>query len=223
MFSQTATAATTVFVPIYFIPLYFTFVRGDGPLDAGVRLLPYVAPMVVVCVVNGYAMSYLGYYSPWYYFAGATTLAGSALLYTINVDTSLAKVYGYSFLVGLGSGATIQSSFSVAQVKVPELAGAAVGILTNAQMGGPAFALAIANSFFLNKAIAGLRPILPGESTASIHRIISGEGLGRFPDSVQRAAENVIVGNLRETFLVPMVAGAITLILSFFMKWERIF
>ncbi|KAK4238041.1 hypothetical protein C8A03DRAFT_33998, partial [Achaetomium macrosporum] len=146
-------------------------------------------------------MSYFGYYNPWYYFAGATTLAGCALLYTIDVDTSLAKVYGYSFLVGLGSGATIQSSFSVAQVKVPELAGAAVGILTNAQMGGPAFALAIANSVFLNKATTGLQPVLPGESIASIHSIISGEGLGRFPESVQRAAQAVIVAHLRETFI----------------------
>ncbi|GME55920.1 pentafunctional AROM polypeptide [Neofusicoccum parvum] len=223
MFWQTATAATTVFIPIYFIPLYFAFVRGDSPLDAGVRLLPYIVPLVFVCIANGYAMSYFGYYTPWYYFAGATTLAGCALLATIDAHSSLALIYGASALVGLGSGATVQSSFSVAQVRAPELAEASVGVLTNAQLGGPAFALSIANAYFLNKATAGLRPLLPGESTEAIQGIISGIGLESFSNELQEQIVEVIVENMRETFYMPMVAGAITLLLSFFLKWEKIF
>lgn len=40
LFVLTATFNSAAFIPIYHIPTYFQFTRGDGPLDAGVRLLP---------------------------------------------------------------------------------------------------------------------------------------------------------------------------------------
>ena len=42
--------------------MFFQFVRNDSALDAGVRLLPFVIFLVVVCVANGAIMSITGYY-----------------------------------------------------------------------------------------------------------------------------------------------------------------
>jgi hypothetical protein len=44
LFTKTAAAGTSSFIQIYFVPLLFQFVTGDGALEAGVRLLPFIIP-----------------------------------------------------------------------------------------------------------------------------------------------------------------------------------
>lgn len=227
MFLQVAGATTGVFVPIYFIPLFFSFVEGDSALQSGVRLLPYVVPMVVICVANGYSMSYFGYYSPWFIFGATFTLIGSALLYTIDSSTNNARLYAYSALGGLGSGAYIQVTFSVAQLKAPKhLAKYVVGFLTNAQLAGPAFALSIANAAFLNEAMSSLEKILPQLSRSQILLVIDGAGadvVDGLSASAKRLVTGAIVKALDQAFVVSMTAGALTLVLALFLKWEKLF
>lgn len=227
MFLQVAGATTGVFVPIYFIPLYFSFVEGDAALQSGVRLLSYVIPMVVICVINGYSMSYFGYYTPWFIFGAIFTLVGSALLYTIDTSTSNARVYAYSALSGLGSGAYIQATFSVAQLKAPKGLGKyVVGFLTNAQLAGPAFALSIANAAFLNEATNSLENILPQISKSQIQLVIDGAG-SDIVDSLgvdtKQMVTGAIVKALDKPFVVSLTAGALTLLLALCLKWEKLF
>ena len=227
LYLQCAGTVTANFVPIYFIPLYFSFVQGDPALESGVRLLPYIVPMVVFCVGSGYAMSYFGYYAPFYIFGASFALIGSALLYTIDASTSNARIYAYSALAGLGSGTYIMISFSVAQVKAPKhLVVYLVGILTNAQQCGPGFALSIANAAFLNSATKSLAQLLPQVSKENIQLLISGAGTSTFKQltpSVQRQAILLIVAALTKSFAVSMSAGALTLLLALPMKWEKFY
>lgn len=68
------------FLPIYYIPIYFQFSRGDSALEAAVRLLPLIIVLSVTIMGQGYLMSKLGYYQPWYLVGGALLLAGDVLL-----------------------------------------------------------------------------------------------------------------------------------------------
>lgn len=227
MFLQIAGATTGVFIPIYFTPLYFSFIQGDTSLQSGVHLLSYVIPMVVVCVVNGYSMSYFGYYTPWFVFGATFTLIGSALLHTIDTDTSNARVYAYSALAGLGSGAYIQATFSVAQMKAPkEQAKYVMGFLTNAQLAGPAFALSIANAAFLNEATASLQKILPAASKGQIQLVMAGAA-GDYVNSLSAGTKLMVTGAivkaLDKPFVVSLTAGALTLLLALCLKWEKLF
>lgn len=70
----------TMMTSVYYIPLLFQFTRGDGALQAGVRLLPLMAMIVAFSVINGALMPKFGYYMPWYVFGNAVILAGSALM-----------------------------------------------------------------------------------------------------------------------------------------------
>lgn len=65
---------------LFYMPLLFQFTRGDGPLEAGVRLLPFLSTMVAFCVLNGLLLPRWGYYMPWYAFGTALLLIGSALM-----------------------------------------------------------------------------------------------------------------------------------------------
>lgn len=64
----------------YYIPLYFQFARGDGALQAAVRLLPFVSTLVFASLVNGYMMPKYGSYKPWYVGGSALYLIGVILL-----------------------------------------------------------------------------------------------------------------------------------------------
>lgn len=226
MFLATACASVTIFVPVYFIPLYFQFVRNDNALDAGIRLLPFVAFAVTMAVTNGAVMSKKPYYMPWYVMSGALCLVGSALLYTVDGNTSTAKIYGYSIVLGVGSGSFIQLSFTVVQAKAEkQKVPIAIGFLTFAQLIGPAVALCIANAVFLNESTAGILALDPSLSPQTIQSAISGASSRQIPGistEIQRMALHVIVNAMSKAYLLSLSAGALTLVMAVFMKRERL-
>jgi MFS family permease len=57
-------ATGTAFIAIYFVPIYFQFVKGDDGLDSAVRLLPIVITFVFSIFLNGALMPLVGYYMP---------------------------------------------------------------------------------------------------------------------------------------------------------------
>ena len=72
--------AGAMFMTLYYIPLIFQFTRLDGPLMAGVRVLPFITMVVFFGFVNGALMPKFGYYMPWYVFGDAMILIGSSLM-----------------------------------------------------------------------------------------------------------------------------------------------
>lgn len=226
-FLATASASTVIFAPVYFIPLYFQFVRNDVALQAGVRLLPYVVFNVSMAMANGVAMSKKPYYMPWYLFSGVLSVIGSALLYTVDENTPTANIYGYSIVLGVGGGAFVQLSFTVVQAKVEKhLIPVAIGFCTFAQLAGPAVALSIANAVFLNEATDGIARIAPDLSRETIQMAISGVGSRRMEGlgpEVRGQVLHVIVKAMSKVYFLPLSAGALTVVMALFMKRERLF
>ena len=64
----------------YYVPLYFQFVKGDGALEAGVRLLPLIMFMVVASMFNGFLMPKYGLIPIWYIGGSTLALLGTALM-----------------------------------------------------------------------------------------------------------------------------------------------
>lgn len=58
---QTAVTIANIFVPLYFIPLYFQFVHGDSAIDAAVRLLPFVLVFVTISLLSGVFLPRINY------------------------------------------------------------------------------------------------------------------------------------------------------------------
>ncbi|KAI9859548.1 MAG: hypothetical protein M1824_003714 [Vezdaea acicularis] len=227
LFAQTSSAGTAIFIPIYFIPLFFQFVKNDKALEAGVRLLPFVVLLITAVMANGILMTKYGYYMPWYVFAGVFTIIGAALMYTVDEHTTTARIYGYSILLAIGSGAACQASFSVAQAKVaPMDIPSAVGFITCAQIAGVTIALAIANSIFLNQSANNIRTILPDVPLETVRSAISGVGSQFFNtlNADQKAAVlHIIIASIGRTYILAITAGCVLLILSVFMPREKLF
>lgn len=119
MFITSAVAGGPIFIPTYFIPLFFQFSKGDGALGAAVRILPFMFLLVCFSLLNGAAMGKEGHYKAWYIFATVMILIGSALMFTVDEHTSTGRIYGYSVVLGIGAGTIVQTGFIVAQAVVP--------------------------------------------------------------------------------------------------------
>ncbi|KAH8807449.1 major facilitator superfamily transporter [Xylogone sp. PMI_703] len=215
-------ASACVFVPTYFIPLYFQFVRSDAPLKAGVRLLPFIVVMVFFGLVSGGLISKSGYYMPWYLLGGCLTLTGGSLMYTVNQDTSVARVYGFEALTGAGAGLYIQVSYAVAQAKVsPDRVADAAGFISFAQYLGITLSLAISGSVFQNVAFDRLVPLFPDQPADFVRNIITGTSGGLVqsldPD-LARKVLGAIIHAMSMTYVLVLTAGAVTVICAVLMK-----
>lgn len=211
-------ASTITYVPVYFIPLYFQFVKRDTALMAGVRLLPLVLFSVVTIVVNGFIMTATGKFVPWFFAGGALGLVGSALLYTVEVGTANANVYGYSIVIGTGAGCFLQLPFSVVQSMVPPAAiPKAIGFVTFAQLGAPSVVLSVMNAVFLNEAGNNIARANPQISRDAIISILSGVGSDTFTQLTPPKQEYVlqsIVAGLNKGYILTMTSGVLALVLA---------
>ena len=50
------------FIPVYYIPPYFQFARGEDPIASAVRLIPLIIFISGMTLVNGILMAKFGYY-----------------------------------------------------------------------------------------------------------------------------------------------------------------
>ncbi|KAF5879535.1 putative mfs drug efflux protein [Botrytis fragariae] len=224
-FIETACAGAAVFLPIYFIPIFFEIIHGESALGSGLKLLPFILVMVTMTFVNDFTLSKWGYYMPWYLGCSALQVIGSALLFTIERDTSVSSIYGYTVLMAFVGGWS-QASFTVAQFLVaPKDIPIVTGFLTCAQSGGAALSLAIGDTVFLNTAQSGIMTLLPNRSSSEIQGLISGLGNSFFETldaNIQNAILDIIMSSFKKLFVLPIAAGAVALAFSVFLKRQKI-
>lgn len=56
-----AAGSINMFVPLYYIPIYFAFVHGDSALMAAVRLLPYIVFLATIIMASGALLPRINY------------------------------------------------------------------------------------------------------------------------------------------------------------------
>ncbi|KAK1574457.1 major facilitator superfamily domain-containing protein [Colletotrichum navitas] len=232
MFCVTASGGCAIFIPVYFIPIFFQFARGDSAIDAAVRLLPFILLMVVVTLAQGAMLSHpsgkFGLYMPWFTVGGAITVTAATLMYVVETDTSTSWVYGASAMLGAGVGTYTQAGFSISQASVPEhMAAVASSLMALAQTSGINIALAVSNAVFLNRAETRLTEILPDNVTEDqIHLAIAGVGtdfVTTLPPQMQQEVLEAIVEALNLPYILVITAGSVVLVSSLLMKRERLF
>ncbi|KAI9768084.1 MAG: hypothetical protein M1840_005118 [Geoglossum simile] len=205
LFILAAACNACCFIPIYYIPIYFQFTRGDGALDSAVRLLPLIFILSATILTNGFLMSKLGYYQPWYVLGSVLALVAGVLLSRINENTATSNIYGYEVLLGIGTGAYIQAGYAVIQAVVdPADMYYAISFMMIAQIGGICLALSISSAIFVNTAMNALIPLLPGVPIAEIQNAISGtssEVFKSLPPDTKAAALSAVVHSLQKGFV----------------------
>ncbi len=116
---------------------YWQLVHGYSPLEAGIRLLPYAATMMVVAPMSARLVERLG--TKRVVLMGLTlVIAGLMLLSTIVADSPYALVIGYFMLMAAGMGMTMAPATEAVMGSLPR-AKAGIGSAINdttRQVGG---------------------------------------------------------------------------------------
>lgn len=218
LFAQIAAASTNSFIAIYFIPLYFQFVQSDQALRSGVRLLPYIIPLVFATLLNGAFMEKLKYYLPWFLIGGFLIIISNIMLFYVSLTISTAYIYAALVFGGLGTGLFVNAPFAIAQWLVPpEEIALAVGFITCAQVSGVTISLAIGNAVFLTVAENSITELLPGVAKADVQAAITGVGgafLRTLSPELQRAVLGAIVVAIQRVFILGITAGVLAVVLA---------
>lgn len=151
-----------LFVPVYYIPLYFQFVHGDTGTEAAVRLLPFVCFYVSAVVLCGYLMGKTGYYMIWYLVSGIFITIGGALMHIVRADTAAANIYGFSILLAIGM-TTTQAAYGIGPTLVkPNRVVECIQFLNISQIQSQLLGLTIASQVFQSLTLQGLGDVFQG-------------------------------------------------------------
>ncbi|KAK1992755.1 hypothetical protein LX36DRAFT_715131 [Colletotrichum falcatum] len=218
LFITTAGANASAFVPIFYVPLYFQFSRGDKAIGSAVSLLPLIFCLCAFIILNGRLMARFNYVQPWYVVGSALSLVGSVFMSQIKPNTPLSNIYGFEVLMGVGTGSFMQCGYAIIQhIVSPSQRPQAIGFMMLGQFSGIVLSLAIAGSIFINQALSGLAALMPDVPHSSLQQTISGTSGSFFrslsPDMQKQSAE-IIVNALAQTFIIAYVGAAICLVLS---------
>lgn len=215
-------------VPLTLFP-HCRFTRGDDPMEAAVRLLPFILIGVTTTMISGSMMPKLGFYMPWYVLSGVTSVLGASLMYTVKTSTSAGALYGYSIPIAIGAGSSLQIGYSVSQAIIPAAQqSAAIRFINSAQLGGTTIALTIAGRVFQTYAFRNVKDALgglnftDGQIAAAIAGA-QGDLLESLTTERREAVFTGIVEAIAKAYILVMVGGSVTLICSFFMKREKLF
>lgn len=116
----TITVGVAMFGATTFLSEYFQIARGMSPTKAGLMSLCMVLGLMVLGIVSGRAITSTGRWKIWLVGGMAVSVVGSALLGTIDHDTSMWLVGLYMLILGSGLGATQQNLILAVQNNVDQ-------------------------------------------------------------------------------------------------------
>jgi MFS transporter, DHA2 family, glioxin efflux transporter len=109
------------FLQLCVLPLYFQSIHGATPANSGIRILPLILAMTVFSIGAATFITVMG--MPMYIMLTGAGLAciASALVYTLEINTSSSKEIAYLVLLGCGYGFSLQTGIIVGQAaSLPE-------------------------------------------------------------------------------------------------------
>ncbi|KAL8930477.1 MAG: hypothetical protein Q9208_000661 [Pyrenodesmia sp. 3 TL-2023] len=223
---QTGCSMSILFITIYYVPLYYQFVRGESTIRSAVDLLPFLFTSVFAMLASGRLITGLGWYKLWFISGSSLALVMSICLYTTELDTSRGKIYAYLVLGGIGIGLYAMNSAPVmaALVATEHVADASTVFGCIDTISG-AISVAIANCIFVNRATDNIQRILPDTPRAIVQDTITGVGaslIDELSPSARTAVLQAILDGIKDAWAQMIATAALSLFLSFFMRNKKL-
>ncbi|KID93467.1 aps11-like protein, partial [Metarhizium majus ARSEF 297] len=206
---------------LYYLPTWYQAVKGQSPVEAGVKMLPLVVAVIGVAISAGIAISFVGYLPPFVMAATVFASVGAGMLYTLTPSTSHARQVGYQILFGAGTGVGVQFAIVGAQGaldKVDVAYGTAAVLLVNT-VGGAIFICAAQNVFLTEiTALAGQLPVVDEKTLrsgfGSIRKLLS-------PGDLDIAIRGYNTG-IQKVFLVVLVLACASALSWPLLSWKSV-
>lgn len=93
---------------VYYIPSFYQLVYGYSATKAGAMLLPITLLQTASSTLSGLVVHWIGRYRECILFGWLCWAVGLGLMSTLDENTGVGKQIGYSVLIGVGVGNTLQ-------------------------------------------------------------------------------------------------------------------
>ena len=134
-----------LFSAVFFLAQFLQTVQGNGPLGAGLRLLPWTATLFFVAPVAG---SLVDRYGPRRFMGAGLALQAVGLSWLALSHDSYAAMIPALMVAGAGVSMALPATASAAVNAVPEHIGKAAGVYSTLRELGGVFGIAIAVAVF---------------------------------------------------------------------------
>ena len=144
------------------LPLWFQAVKGASATKSGIMNLPMILSVVVVSVLTGALVTWLGQYAPFMIACSVVMTVGAGMLTILEPDSNHREWIGYQTLFGIGLGMGIQQPMIVVQTALA--AGdvpSATAINSFCQMLGGALFISVGQNVWSNELVKKMTDTVP--------------------------------------------------------------
>src|SRR4051794_37399878 len=207
----------SLFGAITFLPLFFQTVSGAGPTEAGLRLIPLMAGVLITSIGSGQIISRTGRYKAFPVIGTAGVVIGFLLLSTMDTKTGGLRAALDLLVLGLGLGCVMQVLVLAVQnaVDYTDLGVATSGATMFRSIGG-AIGTATFGAIFSHQLSASLASSAGsrGEALAATGGRLSPTQLHSLAPPVRDAYLTAFTDSLSTVFLVAAAVAALAFALS---------
>ncbi|ORX55744.1 MFS general substrate transporter [Hesseltinella vesiculosa] len=206
---------------LYFGPVMFQSVFGADSMWSGIRLIPYMALLIVGSVGSANALYYFPYIKVYIVIGAAINVLGFGLFFTVNENSSFGQQVGYLTLCGLCFGLSMSNVILAVQgaAKREEMA-IATGLTNFFMVLASGIGVAIYQvlmQVFLKHQFTLLDPsiLAIAEEGGALKNYLF---IRNLPDYAQEPLIHAYYQALHTVFIVPLAASGLSFICSLFIK-----
>ncbi|KAL8831081.1 MAG: hypothetical protein Q9191_001062 [Dirinaria sp. TL-2023a] len=205
---------------------YIGFMWGLGTINVTSSIGPVIGGAFAATAAGWRWSFYFNLILPWFVTGSSLALIMSVCLYTTEIDTSHAKIYGYLILGGVGTGLYAMNAAPVMSAIVAKgNTAAASTIFGCVDIISSSFSVGIANSIFVNRASDSIQKILPATPRATVREAITGVGgslTDQLPPPVKAAVLQAVLNAIKDAWIQMIATAALSLALSCFLRSRKL-
>ncbi|OTB02574.1 hypothetical protein M426DRAFT_61878 [Hypoxylon sp. CI-4A] len=207
-------------VQVYYVPTFYQLAYGYSATKAGAMLLPITLIQTISSTLSGLVVHWVGRYRECILFGWICWAIGLGLMSTLDETSGLGKQIGYSIIIGVGVGNTLQPALIACQAGVERRDMAVVTSFRNfvRNLAGT-FGLAICGTLLNNILSNSLSSLITDEDDFKDLIRSPQSYLSSLPPDEAQRIRSALVPAYRQGFRVIFLVGASLAALAFVIAW----
>lgn len=216
------TVGSTVFIMVYYLPIWFQAIHGDTAITSAIHMLPLIISQVFGVIFAGAMTTRIGYYMPFVWGSVILMPIGIGLINTFYVGIPEGRWIGYQILFGLGLGFGFQQASVAAQASLAlEDVPTGVAVVFSLQFLGGAVFVSVAENVFTNHLRSNIAALkIPGFDPALAVRTGATEIRNLVPPMYLHGVLVAYNDAIVRAFQVALIMGCLTILGASGMEWR---
>ncbi|KAK8097108.1 MFS gliotoxin efflux transporter glia [Apiospora kogelbergensis] len=204
----------------YQLPIYFQAIRGDSPVQSGIKMIPSILATALATAVGSGLAGKLQVFQPFLIASGIISTIGCGLIFTFDLEESLGAVIGYQILYGVGTGLGVQLPNLVATVtSAAEDVSTAVSTVSFFMLLAGGWGVAVTDAILNNVLEHKVPQYVPGLDGHTVLAVGAAGIKDAFTGDVLKGVRLAYLDGLHAGWALGTAAFGITILWALFPQW----